>query len=67
MQHLESEFDISEGRICDLISEHSDWINSLEKNEISTKQLKDSYPFMSWNYVPPTTLKTTSQLLLNLV
>ncbi len=66
MQHLEEEFEISEGRICDLISEHSDLVNHFEYKQIKVSQLKERYPFMSWNYVPAKMLKTTTQQSLSL-
>lgn len=66
MQHLEAEFDISEGRICDIISDCNEWVNALEKKQISTSQLKDHYPFMTWSYAPAKRCQNANQLHLNL-
>lgn len=66
MEHLESEFDISEGRICDVISDNNELVNSLEKKQVSTSQLKEHYPFMTWNYASAKRSQNANQLHLNL-
>lgn len=51
LEHLIPEFDLSESRICDLISEHTEYISRLELQNISISELKQTYPFMVW--MPP--------------
>lgn len=48
--HLEKEFDLTEPRLYDLITEISQDIVNLENNHVTVKQLKKVYPFMSWQY-----------------
>ena len=50
IQYLEKEFDLTEPRLYDLISEISQDIVNLENNRVTVKQLKKVYPFMSWQY-----------------
>ncbi|CAM3980170.1 hypothetical protein ELBR111191_20570 [Elizabethkingia bruuniana] len=68
LSELEQEFDISESRICDLISECGDIISELERNQVSIQQLKSRFPFFSWNYTysPAKTLSIAVQSSLNL-
>ncbi|MCP1997285.1 hypothetical protein L1275_003092 [Flavobacterium sp. HSC-61S13] len=47
---LEEEFFLSQARIADLLAENSELITSLELKKASVSELKDSYPFMSWQY-----------------
>ncbi|WP_153929658.1 hypothetical protein [Riemerella anatipestifer] len=49
LEHLTPEFDLSESRICDLISEYSEYINRLELQGIGIADLKQTYPFMVWS------------------
>lgn len=56
---LEQEFDLSEARICDLLPEVADEVNELDRICASPTQLKEMYPFLSWNYTPP---RSTRQL-----
>lgn len=46
---LTEEFDLSESRIADLISENTMHLIDLEVSQITEKQLKKKYPFFSWN------------------
>lgn len=50
LENLEEELDISQSRICDLISECGDIISELERNQVTVQQLKTRFPFFSWNY-----------------
>ncbi|SDE80168.1 hypothetical protein, partial [Riemerella columbipharyngis] len=51
LEHLILEFDLSESRICDLISDYAAYISNLEYRNIGISQLKQTYPFMVWT--PP--------------
>ncbi len=47
---LSEEFDLSEARICDLLTEIADDVNELERTLTGITQLKDSYPFLNWTF-----------------
>lgn len=63
---LEQEFDISEATICDIITENNDFITRLELKKVSISELKKHYPFMNWQYHPPTPFESATQLRLAL-
>ncbi len=54
LEQLEPEFDITQSRICDLLSEISDTVIIFERKNISVQELKNKYPFMNWQYLPYT-------------
>lgn len=67
IENLENEFNLSEGRICDLIAENSNIITQLETKNITTSQLRSRFPFMVWSYNPQSSsLRKTTQLPLTL-
>lgn len=45
---LVSEFDISESRIEDIITENTIYLADLEKKEATENHLKKQYPFFLW-------------------
>lgn len=52
LEFLIPEFDISESRICDLLSENSDIVSKMERKEVTLQDLKSNYPFMNWQFSP---------------
>lgn len=66
LQLLEQEFDISESTICDIIADNNELISHLERKRFTASDLKKHYPFMSWQYNPPTPFQTANQLRLTL-
>lgn len=50
LNHLEIEFDISQSRICDLISENAELISKHEREMTDAAVLKNKYPFMNWQF-----------------
>ncbi|MFJ1323565.1 hypothetical protein ACILDT_11180 [Capnocytophaga canis] len=48
---LEREFDISESRIYELLSQNNNYITFFERNKYSVNDLRKRYPFMVWQYV----------------
>ena len=66
LEHLTPEFDLSESRICDLLSEYSEYISRLELQNISIADLKKAYPFMAWSPLVSTHKSNARQLSLDL-
>lgn len=66
LEELENEFDISQSRICDLLTETGDLLSTLEQNKTSVKQLQQLYPFMAWTYRYATPSPNSLQLSLDL-
>ncbi len=66
IENLENEFNLSEGRICDLIAQHSDLLTQFETKNVTSTELKQKFPFMVWTYTPPAKrLKNPNQLSLS--
>ncbi|MCU7571669.1 hypothetical protein N4241_11205, partial [Riemerella anatipestifer] len=66
LENLIPEFDLSESRICDLISEHTEYINRLEMQKTTITELKQAYPFMTWSPLVSTHKSNAKQLSLDL-
>ncbi|MBT0573843.1 hypothetical protein [Riemerella anatipestifer] len=66
LEHLTPEFDLSESRICDLISEHTEYINRLEMQKTTITELKQVYPFMVWQLPASNRRNNAKQLSLDL-
>lgn len=66
LELLDQEFEITESRICDLLSENAETVTQLEQNSINVQQLKQSYPFMSWQFLPANSSQKSVQLSLDL-
>ena len=66
LELLDQEFEITESRICDLLSENAETVSQLEQNNIDVQQLKQLYPFMKWQYLPATRSQNAVQLSLDL-
>lgn len=47
---LKFEFDISESRIYDLISENNNTLSDFENNKTTAKDFKIKIPYFNWNY-----------------
>ena len=62
---LELEFDISQSRICDLLSENAALIGIHENEKTDLAVLKAKYPFMNWQF-PATKSRSAVQLSLDL-
>ena len=62
---LEKEFDLSQSRICDLLTENADLIGNYEYKKIDVTILKDKYPFFNWS-LPAMKSPNAVQLSLNL-
>ncbi|MDR7775021.1 hypothetical protein RIU05_06075 [Riemerella anatipestifer] len=66
LENLIPEFDLSESRICDLISEHTEYINRLELQGVGIAELKQVYPFMTWSPLVSIHKSNAKQLSLDL-
>lgn len=66
LENLSLEFDLTESRICDLISEQSHLVSEMEIKEISLTELRKTYPFMVWNNPLSSSLRNVRQLSLPL-
>lgn len=62
LENLSIEFDLTESRICDLISEQSHRISEMEMKGISPAELRKAYPFMTWQNPSSSPLHTARQL-----
>lgn len=62
LERLSLEFDLTESRICDLISENTQNIADLENKKISPTELRRAYPFMNWDNLSSSQLNTARQL-----
>lgn len=62
LEHLVIEFDLSESRICDLISQQCDSVSEMEHSAIGVAELRRAYPFMVWHNPPASSLRTVTQL-----
>ena len=65
LENLTPEFDLSESRICDLLSENSDMVSHMERKGVTLQELKFQYPFMNWQF-PATKSRSAVQLSLDL-
>lgn len=52
LEFLEPEFDITQSRICDLLSENADTVTLYERKNLSVQDLKIRFPFLNWQYQP---------------
>lgn len=66
LENLSIEFDLTESRICDLISEQSQSVSELESKGVSVAELRKTYPFMAWRNPPSNSWNTARQLSLPL-
>ena len=65
LENLTPEFDLSESRICDLLSENSDKVSQMERKSVTLQELKNYYPFLNWQ-LPSTKSQNSVQLSLDL-
>ncbi|MGV0977843.1 hypothetical protein [Empedobacter falsenii] len=49
LSKLKEEFDISESRIDDILSECNEQVAQLENDKMNEKDLKKVYPFFNWS------------------
>ncbi|NAV17351.1 hypothetical protein EJN86_11105 [Riemerella anatipestifer] len=66
LENMIPEFDLSESRIRDLISEHAELINRLELQGVGIAELKQAYPFMTWSPLASNRRNNAKQLSLDL-
>lgn len=66
LKHLVVEFDLSESRICDLISEQSEMVSEMEIKKIGIAELRSAYPFMNWQNPSSNQWRNAQQLSLDL-
>lgn len=65
LEYLQPEVDLSESRICDLLSENSKIVSNMERNAVTLQELKNHYPFLNWQF-PSTKSQSAVQLSLDL-